>query len=66
MHCRNHPERDAAAFCQKHNRGFCRECCDCPDGEHCAGCVDPARYCKYRTQCLIPEIVRERRRGKEG
>ena len=42
MYCRNHPDRDAAAVCQKHAVGFCR----------------------VRTQCIIREISRERRKGK--
>ena len=29
MQCRNHPDREAVAVCQKHAVGFCRECCDC-------------------------------------
>ena len=42
MYCRNHPDRDAAAVCQKHAVGFCR----------------------VRTQCIIREISRERRKRK--
>ena len=63
MQCRNHPDREAAAVCQKHAVGFCRECCDC-SGDCSAECVDPKNYCKFRTQCIIREISRERRKGK--
>ncbi len=62
MRCGNHPDREAAACCQKHGLGFCRECCDCADGgPGCAACVDPEQYCTFRTQCIIPEIARQRR-----
>ena len=33
MQCRNHPDRAAAAICQKLGTGFCAECCECPDGD---------------------------------
>lgn len=66
MQCRNHPDREAVAVCQKHTVGFCRECCDCPDGEHCAECVDPQDYCKFRTQCMVREIARERRTAENA
>ena len=64
MQCRNHPDREAVAVCQKHPVGFCRECCECFSADRCAECVDPQNYCKSRTQCIIREIARERRRSE--
>ena len=62
MKCRNHPDRDAAAICQKLGAGFCRECCECRDVAACCGCLDPQVYCTFRTQCLIWEMSRQRRK----
>ena len=62
MQCRNHPGRAAAAICQKLGTGFCAECCECPTATACCGCLDPQVYCRFRTQCLIWEGARERRR----
>jgi hypothetical protein len=62
MKCRNHPEREAVAVCQKLGTGFCATCCECPDAAACCGCLDPAVYCQFRTGCLIWEAARERRR----
>ncbi len=61
MQCRNHPDREAAAVCQRFDTGFCRECCECLSADHCAECIDSKSYCKSRTQCIIREIARERR-----
>lgn len=61
MTCRNHPGREAQAICQKHNVGFCAECCECLAAERCCGCLDPKVYCTFRTQCLVWEFSRERR-----
>ena len=63
MQCRNHPDRPAAAICQKLGSGFCSECCECQDATTCCGCLDPQVYCTFRTQCLIWERARELRRG---
>jgi len=66
MQCRNHPDREAAAVCERFNTGFCRECCECLSDDHCAECIDPQNYCKFRTQCIIQEIERERRVSENG
>lgn len=67
MKCRNHPDRDATAICQKLGTGFCAECCECGNPAECCGCLDPQVYCTFRTQCLIWEMSRERRkRGEQG
>lgn len=63
MHCRNHPDREATALCQKHGTGFCAACCECREARECCGCLDPAVYCQFRRQCLVWELSRERRRA---
>ncbi len=62
MNCRRHPEREAAAACRKLGVGFCAECCECLDAQRCCECLDPKVYCQFRTQCMIWELSRERRR----
>ena len=66
MRCRNHPDREAIAVCQKHETGFCAECCECLDVEQCCDCLDPKLYCKFRTQCVIYEKARERKKREIG
>ncbi|HWR97142.1 MAG TPA: hypothetical protein VN317_01850 [Candidatus Methanoperedens sp.] len=63
MQCRNHPDRAAVVLCQKLGTGFCGECCECLRAEECCGCLDPKVYCQYRTQCLVWEMSRARRRA---
>ena len=63
MKCRRHADREAAAVCAKHGSGFCAACCECLDAQRCCECLDPKVYCQHRTQCLIWELSRERRRG---
>jgi hypothetical protein len=62
MKCRNHPDQDAVALCQKIGTGFCAACCDCEETTVCCGCLDPQVYCQFRPQCLIWELSRARRR----
>lgn len=62
MKCRTHPHREAAAVCQKHESGFCLECCRCLTADYCCVCLDPRLYCKYRSQCVIWETSRDRRK----
>jgi len=62
MECRNHPEREAIAVCQVYQKGFCQECCECLKIEHCCECIDPKVYCRFRTQCMIWEMSRDKRR----
>ena len=62
MDCINHPDRRAVAVCQKNEAGYCQECCECDEMIQCYECLDPDLYCKYRTQCLIWELTRERRK----
>jgi len=70
MKCRNHPDREAIGVCQKHEMGFCQECCECLNIDHCCDCIDPKLYCKFRDQCIIWEMSRDRRKreidGGEG
>ncbi|MBI4774640.1 MAG: hypothetical protein HY788_10755 [Deltaproteobacteria bacterium] len=57
--CRNHPDRDAFVSCQKHQTGLCRECLHSDPS-----CMDPELYCKFRTQCVINELMKERLRER--
>ncbi len=41
MKCKNHSDREAIAVCQKHEAGFCQECCECLDIDQCCECLDP-------------------------
>jgi hypothetical protein len=66
MQCRNHPEREAAAICQKQGVGFCAACCACLRVEECCDCPAAEVYCQHRTQCLVWEAARERRRKPPG
>ncbi|MGQ9648095.1 MAG: hypothetical protein ACUVWO_16335 [Thermodesulfobacteriota bacterium] len=62
MECRVHADRKAVAVCQKYETGFCRECCECLNIDHCCECVDPRAYCKFRDQCFIWGMSRDRRK----
>jgi hypothetical protein len=62
MQCKNDPEREAIAVCQKHETGFCQECSECLDIDQCCDCLDPRLYCKFRTRCIIWERSRDRRK----
>ena len=43
-HCVNHPDRDTAYECLKHQIYMCPDCLDCRD---------PEIYCKFRESCTI-------------
>ena len=62
MKCRIYPDREAIGVCQKHEAGFCQECCECLNIDRCCECMDPVLYCKFRTQCIIWEMSRDRRK----
>lgn len=55
--CRKHPDRPAVARCTKYGHGQCLECLE--NDPHCS---DPEIYCKFRTQCVIFEHLKELRR----
>jgi hypothetical protein len=38
--------------------GYCQACLD-----NGAECADPTNYCKFRPQCVIHELSKERRRN---
>lgn len=61
MHCRYHPDREAVTVCQKMLIGYCSECM-----ENGVTCTDPSNYCKFRPQCIIHELSRERRRANRS
>ena len=64
MSCKNHPDREALTVCEKHETGFCQECCECLNIDHCCECTDPRLYCKFRTQCVIWELSRDSRKER--
>ena len=66
MRCRNHPDREAVAVCDKRQVGFCEECCACEDVAECCGCMDPGSHCQFRSMCLVWELSRSRRRKVAG
>ncbi len=66
MQCLNHPARRALAVCQKHERGYCRECCECLNIDHCCKCSDKKLYCRFRSQCIVWELSRDRRKQDVG
>ena len=41
MKCRNNANQEAIAVCQKHEAGFCRECCERLNIDYCCECIDP-------------------------
>ena len=57
-YCRNHPDRAAAANCQKYPYGFCEECLEAEPQ-----CPDPEIYCKFRPQCIVYFELKENRRN---
>jgi len=62
MKCKNHPDREAIGVCLKHETGFCLECCECLNIDECCECLDPKLYCSFRSQCIIWERSKERKR----
>ena len=56
MQCRYHPDREARAVCQKMGVGYCEECL-----ENGVSCTDPNLYCKFRPQCMIYALEKERK-----
>lgn len=49
MRCVNHPHAEAPFLCRKHDVYLC---------PHCLNCQDPKGYCKFRSQCVIWELMR--------
>jgi hypothetical protein len=50
-HCTNHPDRETAYACLKHDVYLCEECLKCRD---------PDIYCKYRPSCAIHFLTRRK------
>lgn len=48
-HCIKHQDRESTYFCSKYNTYLCEEC---------LSCQDPKSYCKFRSSCIINEIVK--------
>jgi hypothetical protein len=55
--CRFHPDRKAAAACEKYSHGYCASCL-----ESDLQCTDETLYCRHRSRCIIWELTLE---GKE-
>ncbi len=53
--CINHADRGTNYVCLKHQAYVCEACLDCHD---------PHTYCKFRPQCLIYFIWKERNSEK--
>ncbi len=47
--CAYHPGVEAKYWCAKHEKYLCEECMKCQD---------PGGYCKFRTSCMIWEMVK--------
>jgi len=65
MQCKNHPERNAVAVCMKYNNGYCLECCESNDSVTGCRCSEPEMYCKFRTQCMVWAITRQKHKREE-
>lgn len=60
MKCKNHPEEDVVAVCQKFGVGYCRKCCTVgEEGTRCQ-CTSPNVHCKFRQECLIHYMEKAR------
>ena len=47
--CAYHPDVEASYWCAKHEKYLC---------DDCLKCQDPGGYCKFRTSCIIWEMVK--------
>lgn len=57
--CRFHPDRKAAAACEKFAHGYCTSCL-----ESDPRCTAEKLYCRHRSRCIIWELVLDgRERG---
>jgi len=61
-HCQNHPNKRVTARCVRFNRRFC----DLDFREGDVECLSEGTYCEYRSQCMVWEKVRERKRQRRG
>jgi len=68
--CKFHPEREAVALCEKFGVGYCQGCCEDPALPEGCTCSSPGQHCRFRSQCIVWERSKERRRrqrdGLEG
>jgi len=65
MQCRNHPDQKAVAVCEKFSVGYCSLCCEGSEEGGVCGCSSPRQHCRFRTQCLVWALSKERKR-REG
>jgi len=54
--CINHPDRETSFFCMKDQIYLCEEC---------LRCLNPSRYCKFRSACPVWYVSREKAAWKE-
>ena len=66
MRCREHPEAEAVAVCQKFEVGFCQACCDAEGGAPACACPSPDVHCRYRQSCVVHYRSRRHRKGRES
>ncbi len=60
-YCQNHPQNPVTARCLKFNRRFCDLDFEL-DAEEPARCLSEGTFCEYRSQCMVWEKLRERKR----
>jgi hypothetical protein len=68
MKCKNHPDQEAMAVCQKFNYAYCELCCEEGSiGEDEAGCfcTSPNVHCKFRDQCVVYRLSREKSKERK-
>lgn len=64
FHCQNHPDREVTARCVRFNRRFCD--LDFIPGKKGAECLSEGSYCQHRSQCMVWEKIRQRRRRERA
>ncbi len=57
--CQNHPDQPVTARCLRFDRRFCE--LDFEEGGE-AECLSKGTYCEYRSQCMIWEKLRKKKR----
>jgi hypothetical protein len=65
MKCKNHPDEEVMAVCQKFNVGYCTKCCEEQNYDtnvkQCV-CTSPNVHCSFRQQCIVYSLSRKRSR----
>lgn len=69
MKCKNHPDKDAVAICEKFGVGYCAGCCESEKIEEdhpLCYCTSPNVHCKFRPQCIVYHQSKKRSREKKS